>query len=250
VTLDVSTGQAVTLDSLGPVVVNSDGSLSRISNWDRMDESDQQVAKRRIAKRNVERLRAFRDAGDLKEDLVSALKIDADSDKNAAAKEESNGSANSMALANAEPAADKPHDKQTPDTTWRSQLSAAEYRVLRMKGTEARGGEYDAFYPDEGHFVCRGCGLPLYSAASKFKSGCGWPAFEQCYRGAVETTEDSSHGMRRIEITCSRCEGHLGHVFVGEHMTPSNERHCVNSVSVKFVSGHHGAAEEPVVPDK
>ncbi len=85
--------------------------------------------------------------------------------------------------------------------------------------------------------MCRGCRAPLYSAEAKFKSGCGWPAFDKCFKGAVRTTLDESHGMRRIEITCAACDGHLGHVFEGEQMTPTNERHCVNSLSVKFVKG-------------
>ena len=112
-------------------------------------------------------------------------------------------------------------------------------------------GEYDGFYPKagEGHFVCRGCKNPLYSAEAKFKSGCGWSAFDKCYKGGVKTIEDNSYGMRRIEILCARCDGHLGHVFVGEGMTKTNERHCVNSASVKFVKGGDAApAEEaPVV---
>ena len=116
-------------------------------------------------------------------------------------------------------------DKTTPDAEWRATLAPFEYKVLRQKGTEPRGGEYDKFYPEagEGHFVCRGCNKPLYSAEAKFKSGCGWPAFDKCYKGAVEITEDNSHGMQRIEITCAGCSGHLGHVFVGERMTPTNE---------------------------
>ena len=124
--------------------------------------------------------------------------------------------------------------------------------MLREKATEPAGsGEYDGFYPKagEGHFVCRGCKNPLYSAEAKFKSGCGWPAFDKCYKGGVKTIEDNSYGMRRIEILCARCDGHLGHVFVGEGMTKTNERHCVNSASVKFVKGGDAApAEEaPVV---
>jgi methionine-R-sulfoxide reductase len=83
----------------------------------------------------------------------------------------------------------------------------------------------------EGHFVCRACNAPLYSAEAKFKSGCGWPAFDKCYKGAVATKTDSTFGMRRVEILCGTCGGHLGHVFEGERMTPTNERHCVNSVS-------------------
>mmetsp|Transcript_36651 Transcript_36651/g.96761 ORF Transcript_36651/g.96761 Transcript_36651/m.96761 type:complete len:152 (-) Transcript_36651:795-1250(-) len=100
------------------------------------------------------------------------------------------------------------------DADWKAKLSDKDYRVLRQKGTEpARSGEYDGFYPKpgEGHFVCKGCSNPLYSAAAKFKSGCGWPAFDRCYTGAVKTYEDNSHGMRRIEITCMKCDGHLGH---------------------------------------
>lgn len=83
----------------------------------------------------------------------------------------------------------------------------------------------------EGHFVCRGCKTPLYSAKAKFDSGCGWPAFDKCYKGSINTHVDSSMGMRRVEITCATCGGHLGHVFEGERMTDTNERHCVNSVS-------------------
>mmetsp|Transcript_36650 Transcript_36650/g.96755 ORF Transcript_36650/g.96755 Transcript_36650/m.96755 type:complete len:158 (-) Transcript_36650:635-1108(-) len=136
------------------------------------------------------------------------------------------------------------------DADWKAKLSDKDYRVLRQKGTEpARSGEYDGFYPKpgEGHFVCKGCSNPLYSAAAKFKSGCGWPAFDRCYTGAVKTYEDNSHGMRRIEITCMKCDGHLGHVFPGEGFTDTNERHCVNSVSVKFIKADVSLEEKPVL---
>ena len=138
------------------------------------------------------------------------------------------------------------------EAEWKAELSDFEYKVLREKATEPAGsGEYDGFYPKagEGHFVCRGCKNPLYSAEAKFKSGCGWPAFDKCYKGGVKTIEDNSYGMRRIEILCARCDGHLGHVFVGEGMTKTNERHCVNSASVKFVKGGDAAPadEAPVV---
>ena len=108
-----------------------------------------------------------------------------------------------------------------------------------MARPRARCHTDDGFYPKagEGYFACRGCEMPLYSAEAKFKSGCGWPAFDKCYKGSVETTVDGSHGMQRIEITCAGCGGHLGHVFVGEQMTQTNERHCVNSVSVRFKKG-------------
>lgn len=138
--------------------------------------------------------------------------------------------------------------KTASESDWRAALSTQEYNVLREKGTEYPGtGEYDRFYPSEGHFVCAGCGNALYSAESKFKSGCGWPAFDKCYVGGVKTETDSTLGMRRVEIMCAKCDGHLGHVFEGEKMTDTNERHCVNSVSVKFVAEKVDMEEAKVV---
>lgn len=128
---------------------------------------------------------------------------------------------------------------------WSKELDRFEFQVLRKKGTEPAGtGEYDKFYPTEGHFVCRGCGQPLYSAEAKFNSGCGWPAFDKCYKGTVRTETDISFGMKRIEILCAACDGHLGHVFENEGFTPTMERHCVNSVSVKYVEGAPAEAYE------
>jgi len=134
---------------------------------------------------------------------------------------------------------------------WKSVLSADEFRILRLKGTERpMTGEYNKYYPKEGFFKCAACGNPLYSAASKFDSGCGWPAFDKCYQGSVTTEVDASMGMRRVEIMCSSCGGHLGHVFEGEGFTNTNERHCVNSVSVKYDPGSLDAAEQPVMSHK
>uniref|UniRef100_A0A0G4FGB5 Peptide-methionine (R)-S-oxide reductase n=1 Tax=Chromera velia CCMP2878 TaxID=1169474 RepID=A0A0G4FGB5_9ALVE len=122
------------------------------------------------------------------------------------------------------------------EAEWKEKLTAAEYQVIRNKGTERPGtGEYDKFYPKQGYFKCKACDHPLYSAKAKFDSGCGWPAFDKCFKGSVVTERDASMGMVRIEIMCGKCGGHLGHVFEGERMTSTNERHCVNSVSVKFV---------------
>ena len=136
------------------------------------------------------------------------------------------------------------------DADWKKELNAQEFQVLRKKGTEpARTGEYDKFYPSEGHFVCRGCGTPLYSAKAKFDSGCGWPAFDKCYAGAVKTEVDNSFGMRRVEIMCAGCDGHLGHVFENEGFSATMERHCVNSVSVKYVKANEDAEEAKVVDD-
>lgn len=138
--------------------------------------------------------------------------------------------------------------RQMTEKDWREALSPQEYNILRDKGTEYPGtGEYDGFYPKEGHFVCRACGNPLYSAASKFQSGCGWPAFDKCYVNSIKTEVDSTLGMRRVEIMCASCDGHLGHVFEGERMTDTNERHCVNSLSVKYVDGPVDLEEAKVV---
>ncbi|XRB07870.1 peptide methionine sulfoxide reductase [Pycnococcus provasolii] len=136
------------------------------------------------------------------------------------------------------------------ESEWKELLSSEEYYVLRQKGTERPGvGEYDSFYPTEGYFTCRACDNPLYSAESKFKSGCGWPAFDKCYKGGVIVEVDNTMGMRRVEIMCGNCGGHLGHVFENEGFTPTMERHCVNSISVKYNEGEppSGLEEAKVV---
>ena len=121
---------------------------------------------------------------------------------------------------------------------WADQLSEMQNYVLRQAGTERPGeGEYDKFYPKDGHFACAGCAQPLYSAAAKFDSGCGWPAFDRIVEGAVVTKTDTTLGMSRVEILCSGCGGHLGHVFEGEGFSDTMERHCVNSISTIYVDG-------------
>jgi len=133
------------------------------------------------------------------------------------------------------------------DSEWRAQLSPEQFRILRQKGTEPpSSGEYDKHYPSEGVYTCAGCNTPLYTATTKFKSGCGWPAFFDAIPGAVERHEDRSFGSVRTEIVCKACGGHLGHVFKGEGFkTPTDERHCVNSVSLRFVEDEkEGKAKE------
>ena len=111
-----------------------------------------------------------------------------------------------------------------------------QFRVLREKGTEgAFTGAYDKHMPSSGVYTCAACNAPLYKATHKFKSGCGWPAYFDSIPGAVTRHTDRSFGMARTEIVCSNCGGHLGHVFKGEgYPTPTDERHCVNSISLTF----------------
>ncbi|ORX96633.1 methionine sulfoxide reductase B [Basidiobolus meristosporus CBS 931.73] len=121
---------------------------------------------------------------------------------------------------------------------WRTVLSPEQFRVLREKGTEPPfTGEYDKHY-EPGVYCCAGCNAPLYKSDTKFKSGCGWPAFFDAIPGAIERHEDHSFGRTRTEIVCKACGGHLGHVFKGEGFpNPTDERHCVNSISLKFNEG-------------
>jgi len=112
-------------------------------------------------------------------------------------------------------------------------LSPEESHVIVSHGTEPPfTGEYDDFYKP-GTFICRRCNSPLFSSKAKFDAGCGWPAFDDTFPGAVKELRDADD--RRIEIRCNHCDGHLGHVFIGEHMTDKNTRHCVNSLSIRFV---------------
>jgi peptide-methionine (R)-S-oxide reductase len=125
---------------------------------------------------------------------------------------------------------------QKTDDEWRAVLSPDQFRVIRNKGTEAAySGSLDKHYATSGSYNCAACDTPLYTAGTKFKSGCGWPAFFDAIPGAVERKTDSAFGMSRTEILCTNCGGHLGHVFKGEgYDTPTDERHCVNSVSLRF----------------
>ena len=115
-----------------------------------------------------------------------------------------------------------------------NKLSPEEEEVIVYKGTEMPfTGEYDQTF-EPGTYVCRRCNTPLYRSVDKFDSGCGWPAFEDEIKDAVKRLPDPD-GMR-MEIECAKCGAHLGHVFLGEGFTKKNTRHCVNSISMKFVS--------------
>ncbi len=114
-----------------------------------------------------------------------------------------------------------------------NQLTSEEKNIIENKGTETPfTGEYDNFYKD-GVFICRKCNMPLFSSKSKFDAGCGWPSFDENYPNAVKRLPDADG--QRTEIECANCNAHLGHVFTGEKLTANDTRHCVNSLSIKFI---------------
>ena len=127
----------------------------------------------------------------------------------------------------------QPDSLPQTDAEWRERLTDEQYRILREAGTEARfSGEY-VDHKADGTYVCAGCGTPLFESATKFGSGTGWPSFFDAERDNVETRPDTSHGMRRTEVVCGTCEGHLGHVFE-DGPDPTGERFCINSAALDF----------------
>jgi peptide-methionine (R)-S-oxide reductase len=122
------------------------------------------------------------------------------------------------------------------DAEWRAELTPQEYHVLREAGTERPGvGEYTDT-KTVGVYSCRACGSELFSSETKFDSHCGWPSYySPLAEDRVQYIEDSTLGMRRVEVRCARCGSHLGHVFEGEgYATPTDQRYCINSISLKL----------------
>jgi peptide-methionine (R)-S-oxide reductase len=122
---------------------------------------------------------------------------------------------------------------QKTDEEWKKTLTPEQFHVLREHGTERAGTSPLNVEKRAGIFKCGACGQPLFTSDTKFESGTGWPSFYKPIDGAIETTTDTSYGMTRVEVQCSQCGGHLGHVFP-DGPRPTGERYCMNGVALKF----------------
>jgi peptide-methionine (R)-S-oxide reductase len=129
---------------------------------------------------------------------------------------------------------DKKYNVTKSEAEWSETLTPEQFRVLRKHGTERAGtSPLDKNYAD-GTYVCAGCGTPLFKSDTKFNSGTGWPSFYDPIEGAIDTSIDKSLFMTRVEVHCSQCGGHLGHVF-NDGPKPTGLRYCMNGVSMNFV---------------
>jgi len=119
---------------------------------------------------------------------------------------------------------------------YKKKLTPQQYDILFNQATEAPfSGEYDSKFED-GKYTCAACGAELFDSKTKFDAQCGWPSFYDAIPGKVIFNEDETLGMKRVEVTCSNCGGHLGHVFEGEKFpTPTDKRFCINSLSLQFI---------------
>ena len=128
---------------------------------------------------------------------------------------------------------DKHYAFTRTDAEWRRALSSEQYDVMRRHGTEAPGSCALLHEKRAGTFSCAGCGQALFRSKLKFESGTGWPSFNEPIAGAVEVSEDDSHGMARTEVHCSNCGSHLGHVF-HDGPPPTHLRYCINGIAMTF----------------
>ena len=122
---------------------------------------------------------------------------------------------------------------QKTDEEWKRSLTPEQFHVLREHGTEPRGASPLNREKRQGTFKCGGCGQPLFPSDTKYESGTGWPSFYRPIDGAIGTTTDTTYGMKRVEVHCSQCGGHLGHVFP-DGPAPTGERYCMNGVAMTF----------------
>ncbi|HEY1631026.1 MAG TPA: peptide-methionine (R)-S-oxide reductase MsrB [Rhizomicrobium sp.] len=129
--------------------------------------------------------------------------------------------------------ADGKYRIEKTDAEWQQSLPQDAYRVLRKHGTEPAGSHPLNHEKREGEFLCAGCGAPLYDSGTKYESGSGWPSFTAARDGAIGTSTDRSHLMRRTEVHCASCGGHLGHVFE-DGPNPTGLRYCMNGAALKF----------------
>jgi peptide-methionine (R)-S-oxide reductase len=127
----------------------------------------------------------------------------------------------------------KPYAVTRTDEEWRRLLTPEQYRIMRQHGTEPPGSCALNYEKRHGAFMCVGCGQTLFTSNKKFDSGTGWPSFNHPEEGAIETSNDTSYGMTRTEVHCSRCGSHLGHVF-DDGPPPTHLRYCINGIAMNF----------------
>lgn len=125
--------------------------------------------------------------------------------------------------------------KDLNEQKWFRLLSKEQYKVLREKGTELPFSGMYVKFNSKGEYACAACSNKLFLSDAKFDSGCGWPSFYDAIKGSVKFKEDSSHGMHRVEVTCSKCGSHLGHIFDDGPM-PTCKRYCINSAALNFIA--------------